>query len=101
MSLAANWIETLSWIQHMEKRYQTLITLYQIVKNDSQPEKYGCRPREIILRQLEDWGSIQDYLTQLNAEGLVIYEQQATLIIYITSAGIEKALSLINEKSTA
>jgi hypothetical protein len=75
----------------MQEHHQLLQTIYQIVKNDPQPEQYGCRPRELILRQLKEWSEIHQYLLLLQEEGFVNMEQQDTLVIRITSAGISKA----------
>lgn len=74
----------------MQDHYHLLRTIYEIVKNDPQPEHYGCRPRELILRQLQEWSFIQQQLQLLEREELVTTEQQDTLIIRITSAGLEK-----------
>jgi hypothetical protein len=74
----------------MQAHYQLLRTIYEIVKNDPQPEHYGCRPRELILRQLQEWDIIQEQLRLLEKEELVTTEQQNTLIIRITIAGMEK-----------
>jgi hypothetical protein len=75
----------------MQDHYHLLQTIYQIVKNDPQPEHYGCRPRELILRRLQEWSVIQHQLELLQDEELVTMEQQDTLVIRITSAGMEKA----------
>ena len=75
----------------MQDHYHLLQTIYQIVKNDPQPEHYGCRPRELILRRLQEWPVIQQQLHLLEQEELVITEQQDTLVIRITAAGLEKA----------
>ena len=75
----------------MLDHYQLLYTIYSIVKEDPQPEQYACRPRELILRQFQDWTLIREQLQLLEEEELVVTEQQDTLIIRITSAGLEKA----------
>ena len=75
----------------MQEHLQLLQTIYEIVKNDPQPEHYGCRPREIILRRLQEWSVIHQQLLLLCEEDLVSLEQQDTLIIRITANGIEKA----------
>ena len=54
----------------MEAHYKTLLTLYNITKEDPKPETYKCRPREIILRQFQEWGVIQQHLRLLEIEGL-------------------------------
>lgn len=81
----------------MQDHYQLLHTIYEIVKEDPQPEFYNCRPRELILRQLQEWATIQDHLQTLEKEELVRLEQRDTLIIQITSAGIERVKSFGKE----
>jgi hypothetical protein len=75
----------------MQDHYHLLQTIYQIVKNDPQPEHYGCRPRELILRRLQEWSVIREQLQLLEQEELVITEQQDTLVIRITAAGLSRA----------
>ena len=75
----------------MQEHHQLLLTIYEIVKNDPQPEQYGCRPRELILRQLKEWSVIHQQLIQLQNESLVYMEQQDTLVIRITEDGLKKA----------
>ncbi|MEI9945990.1 MAG: hypothetical protein WDN26_17435 [Chitinophagaceae bacterium] len=74
----------------MQPHYQLLQTIYGIVKNDPQPEQYGCRPRELILRSLQEWSVIQQQLQLLEEEEMITTEQQDTLIIRITHAGLER-----------
>jgi hypothetical protein len=84
----------------MQDHYHLLSTIYDIVKNDPQPERYACRPRELILRRMQDWSIIHEQLKLLEKEELVTTEQQDTLIIRMTAAGLEKAKepdSLINQ----
>ena len=75
----------------MQEHHKLLLTIYEIVKNDPHPEHYGCRPRELILRQLQEWSVIHQHLQLLQQEELINMEQQDTLVIRITNAGIEKA----------
>jgi hypothetical protein len=82
----------------MEPRYQTLRTIYDIVKHDPQPHTYLCRPREIILRQFLDWGIIQQHLKVLEEEQLVATRQLDTLTILITRAGIDKLHSFVGNE---
>lgn len=85
----------------MQDHYLLLRTIYDIVKTDPQPEHYGCKPRELILRQLQEWSVIQQHLQLLEAENLITTEQQDTLIIRITGSGLakmkEKNSSIIRE----
>lgn len=77
----------------MNAHYKTLQTIFSITHQDPQPSTYPCRPREIILRQFQDWSVIQQHLKLLEEEGYVVTKQLDTLIITITMAGIEKVLS--------
>ena len=74
----------------MHPHYHLLFTLYEIVKDQAHPLEYSCRPRELILRQLQDWSLIQEQLQLLEQEELITTEQQNTLVIRITQAGMEK-----------
>ncbi len=82
----------------MELHYKTLQTIHNICKEDPQPDSYKCRPREIILRQFQDWSIIQQHLRLLEMEELVVTTQEDTLVIRITQKGIEKALEMQKEK---
>ena len=75
----------------MQEHHQLLQTIYEIVKSDPQPEHYGCRPRELILRQLKEWSVIHQHLSLLQEEGFVSMEQQDTLVIRITTLGLKQA----------
>lgn len=77
----------------MEAHYKTLQTIYNISIQDPQPTSYQCRPREIILRQFQDWTIIQQDISLLEEEGMVITRQKDTLIITITAIGIDKICS--------
>lgn len=77
----------------MNAHYKTLQTIYSITTQDPQPATYLCRPREIILRQFQDWSVIQQHLTLLENEGFVVTKQLDTLVISITPSGIEKVSS--------
>lgn len=72
----------------MQDHYSLLHTIYEIVKNDPQPERYSCKPRELILRRMQEWSDIQQQIQQLEREELVTTEQQETMVIRITNAGI-------------
>ena len=85
--------DIIKYIYRMEAHYKTLQTVYNITKEDPQPDTYKCRPREIILRQFQDWSIIQQHLKILEDEGLVITSQEDTMVICITAAGIEKITS--------
>ncbi len=77
----------------MNSHYKTLETIYNIAHQDPNPITYLCRPREIILRQFQDWSIIQQHLELLEQEGMVITKQMDTLIISITLSGIQKVAS--------
>ena len=77
----------------MKSHYKTLETIYTIAHQDPNPITYLCRPRQIILRQFQDWSVIQQHLELLEQEGMVITKQMDTLIISITLSGIQKVAS--------
>ncbi|MBC7830369.1 MAG: hypothetical protein H7122_21710 [Chitinophagaceae bacterium] len=72
----------------MDPQYQTLQTIYDIVKNDAQPTTYLCSTRDIILRQIAGWSSIEKHLELLEMEKLIIIKKLDRVVICITSAGI-------------
>lgn len=80
----------------MEACYQTLSTIYEIVKSDPSPHTYLCTPHEIILRQTQDWSLIQKHLEILSAEKLITVRQLDKIAISINPAGITKAKGLKN-----
>lgn len=80
----------------MNAAYQTLSTIYEIVKSDAAPTTYLCTPHELILRQTEDWNAIQKHLEALAAEQLIIIKQLDKIAICITQAGINKVKAVKN-----
>jgi len=74
----------------MEEAYQTLQTIFEIVKNDPNPQTYLCSPREIILRQFEGWDIIERHLQALAEQDLVVLKRLDKIAISITQRGIEK-----------
>lgn len=79
----------------MEKEYETLQAIFHIVKYDTHPETYLCSPREIILRQSQDWDTIQQHLQLLSSQELITIKQLDKMAICITTKGLEKAKSLL------
>ncbi|MBS1742846.1 MAG: hypothetical protein JST81_07380 [Bacteroidetes bacterium] len=73
----------------MEDHYKTLQVIYDIIREEPNPETYKCRPREIILRQYLSWQAIEQNLRTLEAEELVTIKQEDTMIICITRKGLE------------
>jgi hypothetical protein len=80
----------------MEACYQTLNTIYEIVKTDPAPTTYLCTPHEIILRHPQDWKVIEEHLNKLAKEQLVSIKHLDKIFISITSAGIAKAKAVKN-----
>jgi len=74
--------------------YQLLQTIYEISKNDPNPETYPCKPRELILRHMQGWTDIRELLQDLESEKLITTVQQDTLVIKITREGILKIAEL-------
>ncbi|MCY7422534.1 MAG: hypothetical protein LH478_12425 [Chitinophagaceae bacterium] len=80
----------------MEAYFETLLTIYSIVKSESSPETYLCTPHEIILRQSQDWTTIQGHLDQLEKETFINVKHLDKIAVCITSKGIEKSKTLKN-----
>lgn len=80
----------------MESHYQTLSVIYDIVKSDPSPHTYLCTPQAIILRQTQDWVSIEKSLEVLAAEHLIVIKKLDKIVVCITQDGITKAKSLRN-----
>ena len=80
----------------MEPRYKTLLSIYEIVKNDPQPHTYLCNQREIIVRQMLGWDTIQHHLETLAEEKMIEIKQVGNVAVCITEAGISKSKSLIH-----
>lgn len=84
----------------MELHHQILLTVYHLAKDDPQPVTYLCRPRQLLLRLLLDWSVIQENIARLEEEGMVVTKQLDTLVISITTAGIER-IGLLEENVDA
>lgn len=69
--------------------YAILKIIYSIVREDGFPLKYRIHPRELILRTMEDWSSIQSALTALENEGLITKQQSDTVYVSLTEMGLE------------
>lgn len=77
----------------MEPKYTTLRTIYEIVKNETNPATYNCSLRQIILRQMQPWDNIMQHLEDLAEEGFISIQKPAA-IVCITEKGIEQAKSV-------
>jgi hypothetical protein len=80
----------------MEAHYETLSTIYEIVKSDPEPTTYLCTPHEIILKHTIEWVSIQKQLEVLASEKLIVIKQLDKIAISITSSDIAKAKAIKN-----
>jgi len=79
------------YIYRMQASHEILKLIYEIVKEDSQPLTYQLKPRELILRSMQDWSSIHTHLNFLEKEELIVTKQLDTMIITITQKGWEAA----------
>jgi hypothetical protein len=78
----------------MDPQYQTLQTIYNIVKSDPQPTTYPCSTRDIILRQVSGWTAIEEHLELLEAESLIVIKKLDRVVVCITPEGIETIKAL-------
>ncbi|MES2373229.1 MAG: hypothetical protein V4557_11665 [Bacteroidota bacterium] len=79
----------------MDKRYVTLQTLANIVRDTQHPTHYHCTAREMILHSVFDWDLIHTHLSLLSTENLVCMIQADTLQFSITQKGLEKINAMI------
>ena len=77
----------------MEEEYLTLQTIFDIVKNDANPQTYLCSAREIILRQFNGWDVIQRHLQLLAEKEFVVVKHLDKIAISITQSGIDRVKS--------
>lgn len=77
----------------MENKYQTLQTIYELVKNDAHPTSSVVHPNEIIVRQSFPWDESVKYLDELRSENLINILQHSPALIFITEKGFEYILS--------
>lgn len=73
----------------MKKRYQTLQTIYDLVKNDAHPTSTVLYPNEIIVRQNFGWDEIVKYLDELKSEHLIDILEHSPAVIFITDEGLQ------------
>ena len=78
----------------MEEEYLTLQTIFDIVKNDANPQTYLCSAREIILRQFNGWDVIQRHLQLLAEKEFVVVKHLDKIAISITQSGIDRIKSV-------
>jgi hypothetical protein len=69
--------------------YEVLQIIYRVVKEESDPLSYQVRPRELILRSMQDWDIIYSSLEILEKEGLIVTRQLDTLRILLTQQGLD------------
>ena len=82
------------YLRSMDTRYQTLQTLYKLVKDTPKPTQYQCLPRQLILFLNFDWTTIYTHLGDLEKEGMVLISKADTIQFSITQKGIDKAYSI-------
>ena len=84
----------------MDPQYQTLQTIYNIVKSDPHPTTYLCSTRDIILRQASGWSSIERHLELLEMEKLIIVKKLDRVVVCITNTGIEIAKAITRREAS-
>ena len=77
----------------MENKYQTLQTIFELVKNDSHPTSHSVYPNEIIVRQNFPWDESVKHLDELQSENLVEILHLSPAVIFITDKGFQYVLS--------
>ena len=82
----------------MQNKYQTLQTIYELVKNDANPTASILYPNEIIVRQSFPWDESVKHLDELRSENLINILQHSPAVILITEKGVEYILSTKSKK---
>jgi hypothetical protein len=79
----------------MERHYQTLQTIYDVVKNVTNPTSYPINPGQILIRQNLPWDLILQNIKILEKESLLeIKPLGDTIAIIVNETGIKKAEAL-------
>ena len=78
----------------MEKRYITLQTIYDLVRQDAHPTSYSLHYAEIIVRQNFPWDEIVRHLGGTRERTFYQLKRFTATVISITAKGIEQAVSL-------
>ncbi len=73
----------------MQSKYQTLQTIYELVKNDSHPTSRVVHPNEIIVRQNFPWDESVKHLEELRSERLINILLHSPAVIFITELGFQ------------
>ena len=73
----------------MEKKWQTLQVIYDLVKVDNYPTKSIIQTNMIIARLNFPWDEIVQHLNELEADGLLILTQLSTAVVSLTDKGIQ------------
>ncbi len=81
----------------MDKRNDTLLVLYKIVKEETHPTNYHCTPREMILHSTFDWEIINKHLELLELDGSVKIQHGDAPSFSIT----EKGMAIVLENPVA
>lgn len=72
----------------MNAKFETLHTIYFMVKNNPNPAKAMLKANELILQQSLAWDEVVKNVTELEKEGYVKMHHPA-LFISITEKGVE------------
>ncbi len=82
-----------------KNKYQTLQTIFELVKNDAHPTSKLLHPNEIIVRQNFPWDESIKHLDELRSENLIDILQHSPAVIFITELGLQFMLSAISKKT--
>jgi len=79
----------------MQSKYQTLQTIYELVKNDIHPTSSVIYPNEIIVRQNFPWDESVKHLDELRSENLINILHHSPAVVLITELGFQYIHSII------
>lgn len=72
----------------MERKFGTLKTIYEIVKDNIKPVAMSIKPNEIISRSHFPWDEIMQHLEELNHDQLITMKRSLVVVINITESGL-------------
>jgi len=81
----------------MQSKYQTLQTIYELVKNDAHPTSSVIYPNEIIVRQNFPWDESVKHLDELRSEKFINILHHSPAVVLITELGFQYILSVLSK----
>lgn len=75
----------------MEPKFDTLNSVYELIKEKTDPTQTVLTINELLLHQNRPWDELVLHLEELNKEGCIILHQLSVAVVSITNKGLELA----------